>query len=200
MTFYKNRIVLVTGAGGFVGSHLTKALLEQGAKVAAWVRGSSGSGAWRLAPHPNLYIGRVDVGDFLSVQSAWGYMATPSVVFHLAAQAHVGEGWSRPLDTIRSNILGTYNVLETARLRVSRNALQRVVVAGSSEEYGGVTGESESTEEIEASFCCNAEGSPLEPRSLYGAQRNPDKRDGARGYLESLCRLHNAKYHAPCEG
>lgn len=48
--------------------------------------------------------------------------------------------------------------------------------------------------------CRECDIGPFEPRSLYGAQRSPDKRDGARGYLESLCRLHNAKYHAPCEG
>ena len=161
--YWRDRSVLVTGAGGFVGSHLVEALALRGARVTAWVRAGSGGHGWRLVPILDtggfrIDIQHVDVGDGESVHAALNdaFRSTPpSVIFHLAAQAHVGESWKRPHDSLRTNIDGTFNLLKDVGVRKWDGVVKRIVVAGSSEEYGGVaTGQ-------------NDAHSPLAPRSLY---------------------------------
>src|SRR5579871_693411 len=100
---FGGRTVLVTGADGFMGSHLTEALVALGARVTAFVRATS-SGALNNISHlrDDLTVVFADLTDRTSVD----YLvrdhlvgaADRPYVFHLGAQAHVGESWHRPYE------------------------------------------------------------------------------------------------------
>jgi CDP-glucose 4,6-dehydratase len=125
--------VLVTGAGGFVGSALVQELLDQRANVVAVIRDAAGI---RLLEILGI-AGRVDVvrGSITEpglIQRAFNEYDVDSV-FHLAAQAMVGVANRSPLSTFEANITGTWSVLEAARLSP---LIQRVVVASSDKAYG----------------------------------------------------------------
>ncbi len=126
--------VFVTGASGFVGSWLVKALLEKNAAVTVLIRD--------LDDHSELVrsgaIGKVSIvhgclEDFSCLERAINKHET-NVVFHLAAQALVGAALRSPLATFESNIRGTYNLLEACRQQSS--LVQRIVVASSDKAYG----------------------------------------------------------------
>jgi len=126
--------VFVTGASGFVGSWLVKALLERNATVVALIRD--------LDDHSELVrsgaINRISIvhgclEDFSCLERAINKHEC-SVVFHLAAQALVGAALRSPLATFESNIRGTYNLLEACRQLSS--LVQRIVVASSDKAYG----------------------------------------------------------------
>ncbi|MBW3097267.1 GDP-mannose 4,6-dehydratase [Pseudohoeflea coraliihabitans] len=131
---YAGRKVLVTGAGGFIGSHLTEALVREGASVTAMVRyNSSGDRGMlaQLAPEMRAEIkivsGTVDDSDF--VMSA---VAGHDIVFHLAALIAIPYSYLAPRSYVRTNVEGTLNVLEAAR----RLGTSRVVHTSTSEVYG----------------------------------------------------------------
>ena len=115
---YRGRTALVTGADGFMGSHLTDALVELGATVHAFVRATS-SGALNNIGHlrSRLKIHFADLTDRTSVDYLVRELkdAAPDrpYVFHLGAQAHVGESWHRPYETVAANVLGTLNLLQS---------------------------------------------------------------------------------------
>src|SRR5262249_11989351 len=114
---YGGRTVLVTGADGFVGAHLTEALVELGAWVDAFVRATS-SGALNNIAHlrSRLKIHFADLTDRTSIdyliRELKGTVDDRPYVFHLGAQAHVGESWHRPYETVAANVLGTLNLLQ----------------------------------------------------------------------------------------
>lgn len=153
--------MLVTGADGFIGSHLTERLLEQGAEVAVLVRPRSVTGT---SSHTLRNLGPVadrlhtviatDVAgpDALDQIQAWD----PEIVFHLAADAYVERSFKQPREVLRTNLYGTMTVLELAR---RCNGVQRVVVTSSSEVYGPAQAER------------IAESHPLEPTSPYAASK-----------------------------
>src|SRR5499426_4358020 len=137
---YGGHTVLVTGADGFMGSHLTDALVELGADVHAFVRATS-SGALNNIGHlrHRLKVHFADLTDRTSVD----YLVRELLdapdrpyVFHLGAQAHVGESWHRPYETVIANTLGTLNLLQSV---VDHGLeLEKFDTAGTSEEYGNV--------------------------------------------------------------
>src|SRR6266498_6149934 len=135
---FAGRTVLVTGADGFMGSHLTEALVELGADVYAFVRATS-SGALNNIGHlrDRLRIVFADLTDRTSVDYLIRDLREAPdrpYVFHLGAQAHVGESWHRPYETVMANTLGTLNLLQS----VVDNGLEleKFDTAGTSEEYG----------------------------------------------------------------
>jgi nucleoside-diphosphate-sugar epimerase len=155
------RRVLVTGADGFLGSHLCERLLELGARVLAVVRGRSDSGTSQLAlrnlaPRAERLeaVIPVDVGG----PDAMALLATTDaeIVFHLAAAAYVPYSFDHPHEVHRVNTTGTLNLLETAR-RLPR--LRRLVVCSSSEVYGS------------ARAAAIDEEHALEPTSPYAASK-----------------------------
>lgn len=109
---------IVTGGGGFVGPHL---LTHLGAS------GDEAIGLDRNGPE------RFDVLDAQGVRAAFSRVK-PEVVYHLAALSHVGDSWDAPNLAFRVNAEGTLNVL-----RASAELGARVIVVGSSEQYGRVT-------------------------------------------------------------
>src|SRR5688500_18033189 len=115
---YEGRTVLVTGADGFMGSHLTDALVGLDANVVAFVRATS-SGALNNIGHLRGRI-RVVFAD-LTDRTSVDYLVRDHLVtapdqpylFHLGAQAHVGESWHRPYETVMANTVGTLNLLQS---------------------------------------------------------------------------------------
>src|SRR5581483_5768128 len=102
---YTGRTCVVTGADGFMGSHLTEALVAIGARVHAFVRATS-SGALNNIGHlrGRLKVHFADLTDRASVDFLIRELKEtapdPPYVFHLGAQAHVGESWHRPYETV----------------------------------------------------------------------------------------------------
>ncbi len=131
---WAGRGVLVTGASGFLGAWLTRALLERGARVIALVRDEprpSGLDLFALRERVTRVPGPVE--DAASVERALvEYDA--SVVFHLAAQTLVGPARQSPVATFEANIRGTWTVLEACRRQGERIAA--VLAASSDKAYG----------------------------------------------------------------
>lgn len=130
----KDKRVLVTGADGFIGSHLVEALCGMGCHVKALVLYTP-SGSWGcldLLPGPvrdGIEVFRGDVRDRGTVAKA---MDGAQVVFHLAAMAGVPYSLDAPQSYVDTNVSGTLNILEEAR----RTGCERVVVTSTAEVYG----------------------------------------------------------------
>src|SRR5690349_6017035 len=124
--------VLVTGAGGFIGSHLTERLVELGAKTRAFVRYSStGSWGW-LDQSPLKNDIEVVLGDIRDQDTVIHAVAGVDVVFHLAALIAIPYSYQAPLSYVRTNVEGTLNVLQAAQ----RAESEVVVHTSTSEVYG----------------------------------------------------------------
>lgn len=167
------RPVFVTGADGFVGSHLVDRLIGLGADVHAFVRATSSGELKNIRHHGgDITIHRGDLRDKHSVDSALGALEghSDTLVFHLAAQAHVGESWQRPYETIDTNITGTLNLLQS----IVDNDLDiaKFDTAGTSEEYGNVNEEMMEKHEFEDDGrVLLSERSPVNPTSVYATSK-----------------------------
>ncbi len=134
MSFWSGKNVLVTGATGLVGSWLVQELLLQGAKVSCLV--------WDAEPTSELISSKLinqtsvingDLADISSCEKAIS-SSNCEYVFHLGAQTIVGEAMQDPVRTFRSNIQGTWNLLDS--IRNSNTPIKSVVVASSDKAYG----------------------------------------------------------------
>src|SRR5207253_3143858 len=171
---FGGRTVLVTGADGFMGSHMTEALVHLGARVHTFVRATS-SGALnnivhvrrRLKAHIAALADRASVDYLLS---ELGEAPDKPYVFHLGAQAHVHESWHRPYETVMANTLGTLNLLQS--IVDFGLELEKFDTAGTSEEYGNVR------EAVAHQHDFDSEGglilherSPINPKSIYATSK-----------------------------
>ncbi len=169
---FQDRAVFITGADGFIGSHLTDKMVEYGARVHVFIRASS-SGELHNIGHlkDRIIVHRGDLVDKHAVQKALAFLKEEDkpIVFHLAAQAHVGESWDRPYETMNSNVMGTLNLLQSV---VDLNLeLSKFVASGTSEEYGNVILEfKDSYQFIQGRLVLN-ECSPLNPKSVYAISK-----------------------------
>ncbi len=130
----KNKKVLITGADGFIGSHLTERLLEEGCQVKAFVYYNSfNSWGWidtfSKEQKEKLEIFAGDIRDPNGVRTA---MEGVDVVFHLAALIAIPYSYHSPDSYVDTNIKGTLNVLQAARDLKT----ERVLVTSTSEVYG----------------------------------------------------------------
>lgn len=126
--------ILVTGADGFIGSHLVEALVAQGCRVRAFaLYNSFNSWGW-MDSLPAEVMEKVDVitGDIRDRGSVTTAMEDVQVVFHLAALIGIPYSYYSPESYLSTNISGTLNVLEEAR----RLGTERVLVTSTSEVYG----------------------------------------------------------------
>lgn len=110
MSFWEHRRVLVTGAGGFIGSHLVKALVDAGAEVIAMCQYNS-RGAHPFIPTPHLHVRFADVRCHDSMEQLF---AGQSIVFNLAAIISVPYSMRAIDSVISTNFLGVKNVLDLA--------------------------------------------------------------------------------------
>lgn len=124
--------ILVTGAGGFIGSHLTELLVEKGYNVKAFVHYNSWNkwGWLDLSSAKN----RIEIitGDIRDYDSVFAAMQGCDTVFHLAALIGIPYSYVSPQAYIKTNIDGTYNVLQAAR----QLNLEKIIVTSTSETYG----------------------------------------------------------------
>jgi dTDP-glucose 4,6-dehydratase len=129
---WSDKKVLVTGAGGFIGSHLTERLVELGAMTRAFVRYSStGSWGW-LDQSPLKNDIEVVLGDIRDQDTVTHALTGVDVVFHLAALIAIPYSYQAPLSYVRTNVEGTLNVLQAAQ----RVECEVVVHTSTSEVYG----------------------------------------------------------------
>jgi dTDP-glucose 4,6-dehydratase len=129
---WTGRRVLVTGAAGFIGSHLAEELVRRGADVRAFVRYNS-AGRWGWLDESELRDAfEVHAGDIRDPETLTAAMAGVEVVFHLAALIAIPYSYVTPLAYVRTNVEGTTNVLEAARAA----GVRRVVHTSTSEVYG----------------------------------------------------------------
>lgn len=124
--------LLVTGAAGFIGSHLVETCVKEGFEVRAFVRyNSKNSWGW-LDQSPVKDKIEVRSGDVRDFDSVYGAMKGCDGVLHLAALIGIPYSYESPLAYIRTNVEGTYNVLQAAR----ELSLKQVIVTSTSETYG----------------------------------------------------------------
>jgi NAD dependent epimerase/dehydratase len=147
--------IFITGAAGFVGSHLTEKLIKKKYKVVAFDRYNSNNDfGWlnkiRSKNRKNFILG--DIRDFDSVYNA---MRGCKVVFHLAALIGIPYSYISPVAYLKTNVEGTYNVLEAAR----RLKIKNVIITSTSEVYGS------------AKYLPINENHPINSQSPYAASK-----------------------------
>jgi dTDP-glucose 4,6-dehydratase len=133
-SFWLNKRVLVTGAGGFIGSHLVERLVAEGASVRAFVRYTSRNdpGLLKLAPpdvRSRVEIIGGDIRDGHAIQKA---MKDVAIVFHLGALISIPYSYRHPREVAETNVMGTLNVL----LAGQEQRVERIVHTSTSEVYG----------------------------------------------------------------
>ncbi len=124
--------LLITGAGGFIGSHLTELLVNEGYDVKAFLRyNSKNNWGWLESSSINNQI-EVITGDIRDYDSVYNALKGCDAVFHLAALIGIPYSYISPKAYIETNITGTYNILQASK----ELALKQVLVTSTSETYG----------------------------------------------------------------
>ncbi len=151
----KGRKVLVTGAGGFIGSHLAERLAEEGAEVRAMVHYNAlGRSGW-LDESARSGDMEIVAGDVTDTESVFRHVEGREIVFHLAALIGIPYSYVAPRSYLRTNIEGTLNVLEACR----RVGVERLLQTSTSEVYGT------------AQYVPIDEKHPLQGQSPYSASK-----------------------------
>ncbi len=152
---WSGRRALVTGAGGFIGSHLTERLAALGARPRAFVHyRAAGSEGW-LETSPHREAIEVVAGDVRDRDSVAAAVEGMEVIFHLAALIAIPYSYHAPTSYVRTNVEGTLNVLQAARAA----GVERMVHTSTSEVYGT------------ARHAPIDEGHPLQGQSPYAASK-----------------------------
>jgi len=126
--------ILVTGAGGFIGSHLVERLVELGSKVKAFVRYTSDGNIKNLKELPKDTLNKIEIirGDLKNYDSVKRATEGVDIIFHLGALISIPHSYVDPRDFIETNIFGTLNVLQAAR----EYNIKKIILTSSSEVYG----------------------------------------------------------------
>jgi NAD dependent epimerase/dehydratase len=160
MTFhrdFKNKRILVTGAGGFIGSHLVEALLELSGEVRAFVHYNSRNDWGSLeelssVAKSNVEVISADLRDYHAVKQATKQV---DIVFHLGASIGIPYSLAYPNDVVETNVIGTLNVLKASL----ENKVSKIIHTSTSEVYGT------------AQYVPIDEKHPLNPQSPYAASK-----------------------------
>jgi NAD dependent epimerase/dehydratase len=149
--------VLITGAGGFIGSHLCELCLAQGAEVRAFVHYNSRNDWGMLEDLDPKKLKNIEVvtGDLRDPESVRGAVRGCKRVFHLGALIGIPYSYLNPADVVHTNVLGTLHVLQ-ASLELG---VERMVQTSTSEVYGT------------AQYVPMDENHPLNPQSPYAASK-----------------------------
>lgn len=132
--FWAGKQVLITGAGGFIGSHLVEQLTYRNAHVKAFVRYNSRGDPGLLSMLAPEILGSVEIiaGDLRDLSTLMNAMRGIEVVFHLGALIAIPYSYLHPVEVSQSNIMGTLNVLLAGR----ETGVERIVHTSTSEVYG----------------------------------------------------------------
>ncbi len=154
---WEQQQVLVTGAGGFIGSHLTEALVKAGAKVRVFIRYNSRDGRGNLEDLEPRLLNQLEIiaGDLRDADVIDRTVKGCDAVFHLGALVGIPYSYKNPREVVETNIMGTFNVLTAAR----DNGVERVVHTSTSEVYGS------------AIYVPIDESHPLQGQSPYSASK-----------------------------
>ncbi|MFH1508117.1 MAG: SDR family NAD(P)-dependent oxidoreductase [Candidatus Omnitrophota bacterium] len=157
MSNWKNKKVLVTGAGGFIGSHLTEALLGAGARVRAFIEYNPQGDAGYLN---NLALNKTRnlelfPGDIKEMETVKNAVKGVEIVFNLAALVGIPYSYEHPQEVVDANTLGTLNILIAAK----DEKVEKIVQTSTSEVYGT------------ALYVPIDEKHPLQPQSPYSASK-----------------------------
>jgi NAD dependent epimerase/dehydratase len=153
----KNEKVLVTGACGFIGSHLVERLVEVGAKVRAFVFYNSFNHWGWLDSLPEEKLQKIEVfaGDVRDLPCVKRAMEGVKVVFHLAALIGIPYSYIAPESYVDTNVKGTLNILQAGRER----GVAKIITTSTSEVYGT------------AQYVPMDENHPLQGQSPYSASK-----------------------------
>ncbi|MGC8643954.1 MAG: GDP-mannose 4,6-dehydratase [Isosphaeraceae bacterium] len=129
------KAVLVTGAAGFIGSHLTERLVRDGHRVRAFVRYNGRDDRGHLDDLPDEVRSEIEVhrGDLKDPEAVRKAVADRAWVFHLGALIAIPYSYENPHDVVQTNVMGTAHVLDACR---ASSVLERVVLTSTSEVYG----------------------------------------------------------------
>lgn len=169
---WDDKPVLVTGAGGFIGSHLVETLAKQGASVRAWVRYTSRAEMGLLKFLPAEILSKIEIfsGDLLEPQTAFEAVEGCGLVFHLGALISIPYSYLHPREVAATNFLGTLNILMACK----NTRIERLIHTSTSEVYGT------------ARQVPIREDHPLQAQSPYAASKI-----GADKLVESFYRAFN---------
>lgn len=171
--YWKNKNVFITGATGFLGSWLTKYLLEENSNITALVRDWVPKSKLISDDSINkINIVRGNIEDYLLLERIINEYEI-NTVFHIAAQTIVGIANNNPLSTFESNIKGTWNILEACRKATN---VKKVVVASSDKAYG------------DQEILPYSENTPLIGRHPY---------DVSKSCADLICRSYYETYELP---
>lgn len=154
---WEHKQVLITGAGGFIGSHLTEALVKAGAKVRVFIRYNSRDGRGNLEDLEPGLLEQIEMiaGDLRDADVIERSVKGCDAVFHLGALVGIPYSYKNPREVVETNILGTFNVLTAAR----DHGVERIVHTSTSEVYGS------------ARYVPIDESHPLQGQSPYSASK-----------------------------
>ena len=169
---FKNKKILVTGAGGFIASHLIERLLAEGAHVRAFVRYNSRGDVGLLRLLPSEVFSQVEIipGDLRDTEALRAAFQGVDTVFHLGALIAIPYSYLHPREVVETNVMGTFNILMAAR----DLGVPRIVHTSTSEVYGT------------AQYIPIDEKHPLQGQSPYSASKI-----GADKIAESFYRSFN---------
>ncbi len=150
--------ILITGAGGFIGSHLTEELVRQGEEVRAFVRYNSRDERGLLEDLPEEIQNQIEIipGDLKDPDGVRKAVRGCSRVFHLGALIAIPYSYVHPFDFIQTNVVGTCHLLNAC---LEEGALERFVHTSTSEVYGT------------AQYVPIDEKHPLQAQSPYAASK-----------------------------
>ena len=166
---WKEKKVFITGAGGFIGSHLTEALLQRGAHITALIHYNSRDNyGWleELSGENHAAL-RVVLGDVRDSNTMHKLAAGQNIIFHLAALIGIPYSYMAPAAYVETNIKGTLNMLQAGL----EARVEKLVHTSTSEVYGT------------AIYTPIDEGHPLQGQSPYAASKI-----GADKLVESYCK------------
>lgn len=154
---WERKQVLVTGAGGFIGSHLTEVLVKAGANVRVFIRYNSRDGRGNLEDLEPAVLKQLEIiaGDLRDVDAIDRSVKGCDTVFHLGALVGIPYSYKNPREVVETNILGTFNILNSGR----DHGVNRIVCTSTSEVYGS------------ARYVPIDEMHPLQGQSPYSASK-----------------------------
>ena len=154
---WKNKNVLLTGAGGFIGSHLAERLVALGANVKAFVRYNSRDDCGQLEYLPQNILTKITIiaGDLRDAYAVKKVVSDSDIIFHLGSLIAIPYSYVHPIEVIDTNILGTTNILMAAK----ENPVEKIIHTSTSEVYGT------------AKYVPIDEKHPLQGQSPYSASK-----------------------------